>query len=81
MTVNQLGGPQGEIRLLRTQIAALRRERDDLIARARARSAERGQRLALRIGLAALWLIGAAAALVLLLYALLMSGVFRMGPG
>lgn len=70
---------QGEVRFLRTRIAALRRERDDLASRAG--SVRRGERLALRLGLAALWLAGAGSVLILLLYALLMSGVFRMGPG
>ncbi len=71
-----------EIRLLRIQIAALRRERDELRACASPRSArETTERLALRLGTAALWIVGAASALVLLLYALLMTGIFRMGPG
>lgn len=71
-----------EIQLLRIRIAALRRERDDLRARANHGGArEATERLALRLATVALWLVGAVSTLVLLLYVLLMTGIFRMGPG
>lgn len=70
-----------EIQLLRIRIAALRRERDDLRASASPSAREATERLALRLGTAALWLVGAASVVVLLLYALLMTGIVRMGPG
>lgn len=74
--------PEGEIRYLEIQIARLRRERDDLRAGERGRSpgAKVGVAL-LRLALVALWLVGAACGLVLVLYVLLMTGIFRMGPG
>lgn len=74
--------PRSELRLLEIEIACRSRELNELRARAQNRSPwAKLSDAALRLSLVLLGLVGAASVLVLLLYALLVTGIVRMGPG
>lgn len=73
---------EGEIRILQIRIKCQIRERDELRARLQRRSAwAKIFDAALSVSIEPLWLVGSLSALILVMYAVTVTQMYRLGPG